>query len=245
MVWVGSHRLLEERGQETPEMHEQANKFAAEGKSVVVVGEEDHVCALIAVGDTIRTNAEQALRALKAVGIERVVILTGDNKGTGEAVGAKVGVDEVRAELLPEDKVKAVEELVSRYGQVAMIGDGVNDAPAMARATLGIAMGAVGTDAALETADIALMSDDLTKLSWLITHSRRTLGIIRQNIFAAIGVKILFVVLTFLGHSSLWMAIAADAGISLLVVLNGLRLLDGKVHAGAGQASHETSGAGK
>jgi Cd2+/Zn2+-exporting ATPase len=152
-------------------------------------------------------------------------MLTGDNSGTANAVAAQTGVDEVRAELLPEDKVSAVETLVKEYGAVAMIGDGVNDAPAMARATLGIAMGSVGTDAAIETADIALMSDDLSRVSWLIHHSRRTLFIIKQNIVASLAVKACFVVLAFSGHASLWAAIAADTGMALLVVLNALRLL--------------------
>lgn len=227
-VWLGSHRYLEERGQETPDMHEQLEKLSAGGASVVVIGENEHVCGLIAVADKIRPNARQAVADLRAAGIERVVMLTGDNRATGEAVGRETQVDEVRAELLPEDKIRAIEELVEHYGRVAMVGDGVNDAPAMARATLGIAMGAVGTDAALETADIALMGDDLSRLSWLIQHSRRTLSIIRQNIFASLGVKAVFVVLTFTGHASLWAAIAADAGASLLVIFNGLRLLRGR-----------------
>lgn len=152
-------------------------------------------------------------------------MLTGDNAGTASIVSKAVGIDEVQAELLPEDKVKAVASLVKRYGQVAMIGDGVNDAPALARATIGIAMGAVGSDAAIETADIALMSDELAKVPWLIGHSRRTMVIIRQNIIFSLAVKALFVGLTFAGISSLWGAIAADTGASLLVVANGLRLL--------------------
>jgi Cd2+/Zn2+-exporting ATPase len=140
-------------------------------------------------------------------------------------VAIAAGVDEARAELLPDDKVSAVERLIEQYGTVAMIGDGVNDAPAMARASLGIAMGVAGSDAAIETADIALMSDDLGKLAWLLEHSARALGVIRQNISFAIGVKALFVFLTMLGFASLWGAIAADMGASLLVIFNGLRLL--------------------
>jgi Cd2+/Zn2+-exporting ATPase len=140
-------------------------------------------------------------------------------------VAGETGVDEVHAELLPEEKVAVVEQLVDRYGAVAMVGDGVNDAPAMARASLGIAMGAMGTDAAIETADIALMGDDLSRIPWLIRHSRRMLGIIRQNIAASLMVKAAFVLLTLLGRSSLWSAIAADTGVSLLVVFNALRLL--------------------
>jgi Cd2+/Zn2+-exporting ATPase len=152
-------------------------------------------------------------------------MLTGDNQGTAKAIAEATGVDEVYAELLPADKVMKIEELVAKYGTVAMIGDGVNDAPAMARATFGLAMGAIGTDAAIETADIALMSDDLSKLPWLVNHSRRTLSIIHQNIVFALGVKAVFMVLTFIGYSSMWAAVAADSGATLLVVFNALRLL--------------------
>jgi Cd2+/Zn2+-exporting ATPase len=202
-----------------------------DGASVVVVGEDRHVCGLIAVADRIRPHAKTSVAEMRATGIERIVMLTGDNRGTGEAIGREAGVDEVQAELLPEDKVAAVEHLVERYGQVAMIGDGVNDAPAMARASIGVAMGAAGTDAALETADIALMGDDLRSVAWLVRHSRRTLNIIRQNIIASLGVKAVFVVLTLAGHASLWAAIAADMGASLLVIFNGLRLLQTSSHS--------------
>jgi Cd2+/Zn2+-exporting ATPase len=152
-------------------------------------------------------------------------MLTGDNKPTAERVAREVGIDEVHAELLPADKVAAVEDLVRRFTFVAMIGDGVNDAPAMGRATIGMAMGAVGSDAAIEAADVALMSDDLSRLPWLIKHSRRTMGIIRQNVVLSLGVKVVFVLLTFGGFASLWSAIAADMGVSLLVIANALRLL--------------------
>ena len=155
-------------------------------------------------------------------------MLTGDNAATARAVAAEVGIDEVRAELLPEDKVTAIEELVAQYRTVAMIGDGVNDAPAMARAHYGIAMGAVGSDAAIETADIALMTDDIGKVPWLIGHSRRTMSIIKQNIGLSLSTKALFVGLTAFGMASMWGAIAADVGVSLLVVANALRLLNAR-----------------
>ena len=223
--WLGSHRYLLERGQETPEVSAQAGAFERDGRTVVVIGNENHVCGLIAVADTVRPTAPGVIEALRRLGVAHLIMLTGDNRATAKAIAAEVGIDEVRAELLPEDKVAEVAELVSKYGTVAMIGDGVNDAPAMARAGFGIAMGAMGSDAAIETADIALMTDDLRKLSWLIGHSRRTLAIIRQNITFSLGVKAVFVVLTFAGYATLWGAIAADVGASLLVVANALRLL--------------------
>lgn len=223
--WLGSHRYLEERGQETPEIHQQLESMSQAGRTAVVVGTGDHVCGLIAVADAVREESRGTVQALREAGIETVVMLTGDNRGTAEAIGKETGIDEVQAELLPAEKVAAIDQLVARYGQVAMIGDGVNDAPAMARATLSVAMGAAGSDAAIETADVALMSDDLSKLPWLIRHSRRTLRVIRQNIAFSLAVKLVFVILTFAGHASLWAAIAADMGASLLVVFNGLRLL--------------------
>ncbi|MBK8914474.1 MAG: heavy metal translocating P-type ATPase [Phycisphaerales bacterium] len=225
VVWIGSHRLLEERAQESPDMHAQLEALSAAGASIVVVGNDEHVCGFIAVADRVRDASPATVAALRAAGIEHIIMLTGDNHGTARAVAAATGVDEVRAELLPEQKVAAIEELVARYGAVAMVGDGVNDAPALARSTLGIAMGAAGTDAALETADVALMSDDLSRLPWLIRHSRRALNIIRQNIVASLAVKAAFILLTLAGHASLWAAIAADTGMSLVVVFNALRLL--------------------
>jgi len=225
--WIGSHRYLEERGQETPEAHARLEAMAASGRSVVVVGNADHVCGLLAVADEVRPESKAAVAALHAAGVKRVVLLTGDHAPTAAAVARAVGIDEVRSELLPDDKLAAVEELVARDGAVAMVGDGVNDAPALARATLGVAMGEAGTDAAIESADVALMSDDLGKLAWLFGHSRRTLAVIRANVTFALAVKAVFVVLAFAGWTSLWAAIAADMGATLLVVANALRLLRG------------------
>jgi Cd2+/Zn2+-exporting ATPase len=223
--WLGSHRYLEERGQETTEVHQRLESLARSGHSVVVVGHDHHVCGFIGLADSVRPEARQSLAALRGAGIQHIVMLTGDNRGTAEAIARETGVDEVYAELLPADKVVSIESLVAKYSSVAMVGDGVNDAPAMARASVGIAMGAAGSDAAIETADIALMSDDLTKLPWLVQHSRRTLAIIRQNIAFSLAVKAAFVALTFAGFASLWGAITADMGASLLVISNGLRLL--------------------
>jgi Cd2+/Zn2+-exporting ATPase len=226
--WLGSHRYLEERGQETDEVHRQLEEMSQAGRTAVVVGTGEHVCGLIAVADAVRPESAAAVAGLRSAGILSIVMLTGDNRGTAEAVARETGVDEVRAEMLPAEKVAAIDELLARYGAVAMIGDGVNDAPAMARATLSVAMGAAGSDAAIETADVALMTDDMSKLPWLIRHSRRTLAVIRQNIAFSLAVKAVFVVLTFTGSASLWAAIAADMGASLLVIANGLRLLGGR-----------------
>ena len=223
--WLGSHRHVVERGQDTLEITQQAAALEAGGKTVIVIGNRRHVCGLIAVADTIRPEARKIVQQLHAAGIAHVVMLTGDNRVTADAIAREIGIDETHAELLPDEKVKKVEDLVARFGTVAMVGDGVNDAPALARANLGIAMGAIGSDAAIETADIALMTDDISKLPWLVRQSKRTLAVIRQNITFALVVKAIFVVLTFVGMASLWGAIAADMGASLLVVMNGLRLL--------------------
>jgi Zn2+/Cd2+-exporting ATPase len=223
--WLGSHKYLEELGQETPALHEQLESMSAAGRTVVVMGTDDHVCGFITLADAVRPESAAAIRALYDAGVEMVVMLTGDNKPTADRIAAETGINEVHSELLPADKVLAVEDLVRRFECVAMIGDGVNDAPAMGRATIGVAMGAAGSDAAIEAADVALMSDDLSRLPWLIGHSRRTLTIIRQNVVLSLGVKAVFVVLTFGGYASLWAAIGADMGISLVVIANALRLL--------------------
>ena len=225
LFWIGSHRYLEERGQETSDFHEQITLLSEEGNSVVVVGNEDHVCGFIVLADTVRPAAAATLERLRDLGIVHLVMLSGDNRPTAETISRIVGIDEVRAELMPAEKVTAVETLVMNYKHVAMIGDGINDAPALAAATIGIAMGGIGSDAAIETADIALMGDDISQLPWLISHSRRTLSIIRQNVTFSLVVKSAFLLLTLAGHASLWAAIAADTGASLAVIANGLRLL--------------------
>jgi len=222
---VGSHRWLAELRAGEDEARAELDRLAGPGRSVLFVESERHVCGLIALADEVRDDARAHVEDLRAAGVARVVMLTGDNEPTARAIAREAGIDDVRAELLPEGKVEAVEALQREYGGIAMVGDGVNDAPAMARADLGVAMGAIGTDAALETADVALMDDDLGKLAWLVRHSRRTLGVIRLNVAAALAVKAAFVVLTLLGPASLWAAIAADMGTSLAVVFHSLRLL--------------------
>jgi Cd2+/Zn2+-exporting ATPase len=223
--WIGSHRYLEESGLEVPEIHRRLELLSNQGHSVVALGTDRKLLGFLVLADTVRPEAGRILGELRSLGIRSIIMLTGDNSGTAYAISKSLGIDEVHAELLPEDKVKAMETLATKFGLVAMVGDGVNDAPALARATLGIAMGAAGSDAAIETADIALMSDDLSKLPWVIRHSRKTMAIIRQNIAFSLGVKAIFVALTFLGTASLWAAIAADMGASLLVIFNALRLL--------------------
>ena len=225
--WLGSHRYLEERGADTPDIHVALDALAASGRTVVVIGEEAHVCGFVALADPVRATARETIAELRRAGIEHVIMLTGDNEPTARAIAVQTGITEFEAELLPQDKVAAIERLVGQYGHVAMVGDGVNDAPAMARATLGVAMGAAGSDAAIETADVALMADDLSQLPWLVRHSRRALRIIRQNITLSIGIKVVFVLSTLGGFASLWAAIAADMGVSLVVIANALRLLRG------------------
>lgn len=228
LFWVGSHRLLHEKGGEDDMMHIHAQRMEDAGHSVVVVGSDCHICGIISVADSLRPEAPTLVYDLKAAGITHVIMLTGDNQGTAEAVGKTVMLDEIRAELLPEDKLKAIEALKQKFGGVAMVGDGINDAPALASATVGISMGFAGTDAAIETSDITLVSDDLSRLPWLVRHSRRALRVIRQNIFFSLGIKVLFMTLAFMQMATLWMAIAADIGASLLVIFNALRLLSMK-----------------
>ena len=199
-------------------------RLELEGKTVVVIGTPERIEGLVAVADVIRPEARAAVALLRRCGVRHVALLTGDNLATATAIGREAGVDEVRAGLLPEEKIDAVRQLAERYGGVAMVGDGVNDAPALAAATVGIAMGVAGADAALETADIALMGDDLSAVAATIRLSRATTGVIRENIALAIAIKAVFLVLAPLGLVTLWMAVFADMGTSLAVIGNGLRL---------------------
>jgi Cd2+/Zn2+-exporting ATPase len=223
--WIGSHRMMHEKGQDSPEILATMKELEDAGHTVIAIGNDKHVCGLISMADSLRENVPRIIVEIKNAGVKQVIMLTGDNEGTARAIAVEAGVDAYRCELLPEDKVEAIGRLVREHKVVAMVGDGVNDAPAMATATFGIAMGAMGTDAALETADVALMSDDLSKLPWLILHSRKTLRNIQQNITFALGIKLVFIILTLFGLATLWMAIAADTGVTLLVVFNSLRLL--------------------
>jgi Cd2+/Zn2+-exporting ATPase len=221
--WLGNHRLVEERGLCSRDLESTLEKLESDAKTVVVLMNEDSPLAVLVVADTVRETSQRAVSKLKALGVEPVM-LTGDNTRTALAVAKAVGITEAHGDLLPADKLTQVTRLAER-GPVGMVGDGVNDAPALAKADIGFAMGAAGTDTAIETADVALMEDDLRKLPEFIALSKRTASILWQNISFAIGVKAVFFVLTFAGIASLWLAILADMGASLLVVFNGMRLL--------------------
>lgn len=227
MYYVGSPGLFEEllpNGIQS-KIKEQITDLQTQGKTVMVLGTEKEILALIAVADEIRESSKEVIRKLHQVGIEKTVMLTGDNQRTAEAIGKQVGVSDIKADLLPEDKLNFIKELRDKYRSVAMVGDGVNDAPALAASTVGVAMGGAGTDTALETADIALMSDDLSKLPYTIKLSRKALAIIKQNITFSLGIKALALLLIVPGWLTLWLAIFADIGATLIVTLNSMRLL--------------------
>ncbi len=224
-VLIGNHRLFEEQGLCAPAFHDRLADMEAKGRTAVLVARAGRTVGIIAVADRPRESARDTVDLLRAQGVAPIVMLTGDSHGTAQAIAAERGVDEFRAELLPEDKVAAIQKLRREYGTVAMVGDGVNDAPAMAVADIGIAMGAAATDAALETADIALMADELLKIPFAIRLGRATLSNIRFNIGLSLALKAAFLVLAIAGAATLWMAVLADMGASLLVIANGLRLL--------------------
>jgi Cd2+/Zn2+-exporting ATPase len=225
---VGNHRLFEERQLCTDVLHGQLEALAQEGQTPVIVATGGETVGVVGVGDEVRDTAASTVASLRREGVSHVVMLTGDGRATAMALAEQVGVDETRADLLPEHKVDAIGELRERYGPVAMVGDGVNDAPALAAADVGIAMGVAGSDASLETADVALMADDLAKVPFAIRLGRVTLRNVKTNITVALGLKAAFLVLAVAGEATLWMAVVADMGASLLVVANGLRLLRAK-----------------
>ncbi|MGI2050019.1 heavy metal translocating P-type ATPase [Shewanella oncorhynchi] len=220
---LGNQRMLEELGQRTPELEQRIAALETMGKTVVMLVSAKGVHALFAVADTIKESSRSAIAELHALGIN-TMMLTGDNPHTTQAIAAQAGIDRAQGNLLPDDKLREV-ELLAIKGKVGMVGDGINDAPALARADIGFAMGAAGTDTAIETADVALMDDNLGKIPTFVRLSRATAQVLMQNIVLALGIKAVFLVLTFTGQATMWMAVFADMGASLLVVGNGLRLL--------------------
>ena len=224
-VLLGSTRLFADRGLATQEVDPVVAEIRAQGMAVVLVARGDRVQGVIGLTDTVRIHGAEAVAALRKAGIVHVALLTGDHAGSANAAAAAGGVDVVRSGLMPGDKVDLINEIRVRFGPVAMIGDGINDAPALAAADVGIAMGAAGTDAAIETADVALMSDDLRAVPFAIRLGRSTLATVRANVVMAIAIKLLFVLFAVAGVATLWMAVVADMGASLLVVGNAMRLL--------------------
>lgn len=221
--FVGNHRFAHERGTCSATVETTLSELESKGQTAIVLTDETTALGVIAVADTPRDSSVKALRDLRAMGI-RTVMLSGDNQTTAEVIARSVGIDDARGGLLPEDKLKAIDDLLAKHGAVGMVGDGVNDAPALAQATIGFAMGAAGTDTALETADVALMRDDLRGVPEFILLSRRTSAILVQNISFALGAKVVFFVLAVLGIATMWMAVLADVGATLVVIANGLRL---------------------
>ncbi len=224
-LYLGNPRFVRERGLLSSHHEEIVQRLEGDGKTVVVLSGDTGAIGVLGIGDEIRPHAAEAIQALRRAGIRRILMLTGDNEGAARVVAARLGITEYHAELLPDEKAKVVRGLEATGERVVFVGDGVNDAPAIATATVGVAMGAAGTDVALETADIALMSDDLSKLPVALHASRKTLGIIKQNIAFSLAIKAVFIVLAIGGWATLWMAVASDMGASLVVILNGLRAL--------------------
>ena len=221
---LGNHRLVEELNLCSPALEEKLFALEKQGKSVVLLLDKSGPLALFAVADTVKESSREAIQQLHDLGI-KTLMLTGDNVHTAQAIAAQVGIDEAKGDLLPTDKLQAIEALYAQGHSVGMVGDGINDAPALARAEIGFAMAAAGTDTAIETADVALMDDDLRKIPAFIRLSRQTSSILKQNIALALVIKAIFLGVTFAGIATMWMAVFADMGVSLLVVFNGLRLL--------------------
>jgi Cd2+/Zn2+-exporting ATPase len=221
---LGNHRLVHESGLCSPELEARLEALESQGKTVVLLFDETGPLALFAVADTVKDSSREAIAQLHALGV-KTVMLTGDNPHTAKAIAAQVGIDQAQGNLLPTDKLQVIEDLYAQNHRVGMVGDGINDAPALARAEIGFAMAAAGTDTAIETADVALMDDDLRKIPAFIRLSRDTSAVLKQNIALALVIKVIFLIVTFAGMATMWMAVFADMGVSLLVVFNGLRLL--------------------
>jgi Cd2+/Zn2+-exporting ATPase len=221
---LGNHRLIEERGLCNAGIEARLAAHEAQGRTVTLLAADAAVLAIFAVADTIKDSSREALATLHAMGVASVM-LTGDNTVTARTIAAQAGLDEVRGNLLPQDKLAAIEAMQARHGLTAMVGDGINDAPALARADIGIAMGAAGTDTAMEAADVVIMNDDLRRIPQLIRLSRQTRAVLWQNIALALGIKLVFLWLALFNGASMWMAVFADMGASLIVVFNGLRML--------------------
>ena len=237
---LGNRRLMNELGLWNDAVEAATNAHEAEGRSVTLLADASAVRALFAVADTLRPQAVQAVAELRALGITPVM-LTGDNAAAAQAAAREAGIHEVQASLLPEDKLTAIAALQQKHGMTAMAGDGINDAPALAQADIGFAMGGAGTDVAMETADVVIMNDDLRRVAETVRLSRRTHRVLVQNIALAIGIKAVFLVLALFGHATMWMAVFADMGASLLVVANGLRML--RQEGGSATPSPATSAA--
>jgi Cd2+/Zn2+-exporting ATPase len=225
VILAGSHRLFEERALCSPAVEAALDTFSSQGCGAVIVAAGGAAIGVIGVADQAREAGRDTIDLLRRQGIDQIILLTGDQEPAARALAESLDLDGFRAALLPEDKVQAVEDLRARHGSLAMVGDGVNDAPALAAADLGIAMGVAGTDAALETADVALMADELLKIPYAFRLSRATLRNIRANIAFSIVLKGAFLILAIAGAATLWMAVAADMGASLIVIANALRLL--------------------
>lgn len=225
--YIGSPKLFKEllTNDFDKDLEQNVTTLQNQGKTAMIIGTAKEILAVIAVADEVRESSKEIIQKLHQLGIKKTIMLTGDNKGTANAIGGQVGVSDIEAELMPQDKLDFIKQLRSEYGHVAMVGDGVNDAPALAASTVGIAMGGAGTDTALETADVALMGDDLRKLPFTIKLSRKTLNIIKANIAFAIAIKFIALLLVIPGWLTLWIAIVSDMGATLLVALNGLRLM--------------------
>jgi Cd2+/Zn2+-exporting ATPase len=223
-LMLANHRWIEELGLCSSSLEASMQVHERQGRSLSLLADDSGVLALIAVADTVRPSSAAAMAALRALGV-KPVMLTGDNAATAGAIAALAGIEQVKSNLLPQDKLDAVAALQARYGFTAMVGDGINDAPALAQADIGFAMGAAGTHIAIEAADVVIMNDDLMRVPETIALSRRTFRILRQNIALALGIKALFLVLTVAGNATMWMAVFADMGTSLIVIANGLRLL--------------------